>query len=80
MAAVLVGHQVSGPRGRRAALVLFLSIALSITAMVDLNRPAAGWARESQEPMVMLLQSLKAQPPHVFDRISSDSRAGARSP
>ena len=68
MAAALVGHQVNGPRGRRAAIVLFLSIALSLTVMADLNRPGAGWARESQEPMRMLLQSLKAQPPAVFDR------------
>jgi hypothetical protein len=78
MVGILVGHQVGGPRGRRAALVLFLSIALSVTVMVDLNRPEAGWARESQEPMKMLLQSLKSQPPAAFDRFSGDFPPPAR--
>jgi len=78
MVGFLVGHQVDGPRGRRAALALFLSIALSITAMADLNRPSAGWARESQEPMIMALRSLKAQPPASFDRFSRDSSPSAR--
>jgi hypothetical protein len=78
--AALVGHQVDGPRGRRAALVLFLSISLSITVMTDLNRPASGQSRESQEPMLMLLRSLQAQPPAVFDRFSAEARPPARSP
>ena len=78
MTASLVGHQVDGPRGRRAALVLFVSIALSITVMADLNRPSAGWARESQGPMIMALKSLKAQPPASFDRFSGDSSPPAR--
>ena len=80
IAAALVGHQVNGPRGRRAAIVLFVSIALAITVMADLNRPAAGWARESQEPMRMLIQSLKAQPPAVFDRFNAVALPPARSP
>jgi hypothetical protein len=63
----VVGHQVDGPRGRRAATVLFIAIALSITVITDLNRPMSGNARESQRAMLMLLQSLRAQPPQVFD-------------
>ena len=58
--------------------MLFLSIALSVTVMVDLNRPEAGWARELQEPMKMLLQSLKSQPPAAFDRFSGDFPPPAR--
>ena len=68
---VLVGHQVDGPRGRRAAFVLSISIALSIAVMADLNRPQSGNARESQAPMEMLLKSLREQPPAVFDRFNS---------
>jgi len=80
IAAALIGHQVNGPRGRRAAIVLFLAIALSITVMADLNRPTAGWARESQEPMRLLIQSLRSQPPAVFDRFNSKAPPPARSP
>ena len=80
MTAAMVGHQVNGPRGRRAAFVLFISIALSITVMTDLNRPGRGLIRESQEPMRMLVQSLRAQPPAVFDRFNSEAAAPARSP
>jgi hypothetical protein len=80
--AAVVGHQVDGPRGRRAAIVLFIAIALSITVITDLNRPMSGNARESQKAMLMLLQSLHAQPPQVFDRFNagpkepSDREAG----
>ena len=75
---VLVGHQVDGPRGRRAAFVLSISIALSIAVMADLNRPQSGNARESQAPMEMLLKSLRDQPPAVFDRIDSPVARPAR--
>jgi len=64
----VVGHQVDGPRGRRAAFALFALTSLSITVITDLNRPMSGHARESQKAMLMLLQSLRAQPPQVFDR------------
>jgi len=78
IAGALVGHQVDGPRGRRAAAALFVSIALSITVMVDLNRPAGGWARESQQPMELLLQSLKAQTPAMFDRFNRQAGPAAQ--
>jgi hypothetical protein len=80
--AAVVGHAVDGPRGRRAALVLFLLLALSIGVMTDINRPTSGRSRESQEPMLMLLRSLKSQPPEVFDQFDEprkdSSRQGAR--
>jgi len=75
--AAVVGHQVDGPRGKRAALVLFLLLALSITVITDINRPMAGSSRESQEAMRMLLASLKAQPPHVFDQFRTPQPAAA---
>jgi hypothetical protein len=67
----VVGYQVDGPRGRRAATVFFIAIAVSITVITDLNRPMSGHARESQKAMLMLLQSLRAQPPRVFDRFDA---------
>lgn len=66
--AAVVGRQVDGPRGKRAALVLFLLVSFSITIIADLNRPVSGHARESQKAMIMLLEALKSQPPQVFDR------------
>jgi hypothetical protein len=66
--ATVVGYSIDGPRGRRAALVLFLLIALSIGVIADINRPMSGYRRESQQAMVMLLQSLRSQPPRAFDR------------
>ena len=70
----VVGHQVDGPRGKRAALVLFVLLAVSITVITDINRPMAGSARESQEAMRMLLASLKAQPPGTFDQFRTPGR------
>jgi len=71
----VVGHQVDGPRGRRAALVLFAMTSFSIMIIADLNRPLSGHSRESQKAMRMLLQSLRAQPPAVFDRFDADGAA-----
>ncbi len=71
----VVGHQVDGPRGKRAALVLFVLLALSITVITDINRPISGSARESQKAMEMLLASLKAQPPRVFDQFKAPKTA-----
>jgi len=76
--AAVVGHQVDGPRGRRAAFALFLLVSLSITIIADLNRPMSGHARESQKPMIMLLASLRSQPPTVFDRSMETPLRGAR--
>ena len=70
----VVGHQVDGPRGKRAAIVLFVLLALSITVIADINRPMSGKERESQQAMRMLLASLKAQPPQVFDKFGAGSR------
>lgn len=73
----VVGHQVDGPRGKRAALVLFVLLALSITVIADINRPMSGRARESQKAMEMLLASLKGQPPRVFDQFKAAPPATA---
>jgi putative effector of murein hydrolase LrgA (UPF0299 family) len=75
--AAVVGHQVDGPRGRRAALLLFAMVAFSIAVIADINRPMSGHARESQKPMEMLLASLRAQPPAVFDRFNPPRADGA---
>jgi len=67
--AAVVGYQINGPRGRRAALVLFALIALSITFITDINRPMGARGQDLQKPMLMLLQSLRSQPPQVFDQV-----------
>jgi hypothetical protein len=74
--ATAVGYQVDGPRGRRAALLLFVLIALSLTVITDLNRPMTGHERESQKAMLALLQSLRAQPPQAFDQFAATPEAG----
>jgi hypothetical protein len=73
--AAVIGHQIDGPRGRRAAALLFAMLAFSITVIADLNRPMSGHALESQKPMKMLLASLRAQPPRVFDQFNMPNEA-----
>jgi hypothetical protein len=73
--AAIVGHAVTNKRSRGAAIVLFMLLALAITVITDLNRPGAGRMREPQLAMLLLLQSLKAQPPQAFDRYRMQSPA-----
>jgi hypothetical protein len=74
----VAGHQVDGTRGRRAAIVMFGLMALSITVITDINRPMSGRADDSQEAMLLLVQSLRAQQPEVFDRFLAHQDASEK--
>ena len=64
----ILGFVLEERRAWFGAGVLFVLLSLYVSIIADLNRPASGNIRESQEPMLMLRQSLKSQPPPVFDR------------
>ena len=64
----ILGFVLEERRAWFGAGVLFVLLSLYVSIIADLNRPASGNIRESQEPMLMLRQSLKSQPPSVFDR------------
>ena len=66
-----LGYIVEGARGKRAALMLFVLIALSIGVITDVNRPSSGAIRESQRPMIDLLRSLRTQSPRAFDQFKA---------
>lgn len=74
MTALVLGYVLEERRGRMGAGVLFLILSLYIGIISDLSRPAAGSILESQEPMLMLRDSLKSQPPEAFDRYRSEAR------
>lgn len=66
--AAVLGFVLEERRGRLGALMLYVLLALYVGIIADLNRPGSGSIRESQEPMLMLRQSLQTQPPATFDR------------
>jgi hypothetical protein len=70
--AAVLGYVLEERRGRIGAAVLFLLLSLYVGIIADLNRPISGNIRESQEPMLMLRASLKAQPPAAFDRYRTE--------
>lgn len=74
MAAVL-GFVLEERRAWFGACVLFLLLSLYVGMIADLNRPASGSIQESQEPMLMLKESLLKQPPQVFDRFKATADA-----
>jgi hypothetical protein len=74
MTGLVLGYVLEERRSRLGAGVLFLILSLYIGIISDLSRPAAGSIIESQEPMLMLRQSLKAQPPAAFDRFRSEGQ------
>ena len=51
--------------------MLFVLIALSIGVITDVNRPSSGAIRESQRPMIDLLNSLRTQSPRAFDQFKA---------
>jgi len=53
------------------AAMLFLMLSIYVSIIADLNRATSGNIRESQEPMLLLQQSIRSQPPKVFDRFMS---------
>ena len=74
LTAVVLGFVLEERRGRLGAAMLYFLLALYVGIIADLNRPASGSIRESQEPMLMLRQSLQAQPPAVFDRFRGNAQ------
>lgn len=71
MTAAVLGYVVEERRARLGSFVLFVLLSAYVSIITDLNRPTSGNIRESQEPMLMLRQSLKSQPQQVFDRFHS---------
>jgi hypothetical protein len=59
--------------------VLFVLLSMYVSIIADLNRPASGNIKESQEPMLMLRQSLKSQPPEAFDKFAAPRQAVVQS-
>jgi hypothetical protein len=74
LTALVLGYVLEERRGRMGAGVLFLILSLYIGIIADLSRPAAGSIMESQEPMLMLRQSMKSQPPAAFDHFRDADR------
>jgi hypothetical protein len=64
----VLGSVLRRARERIAAGFLLALLTLSLTLILDLNRPATGGIFESQRPMEDLRRSLAAQPPAVFDK------------
>lgn len=68
ISAGVLGYVLSGPRGRLTAGFLLVLFTMSVLLILDINRPMTGGITESQAPMIALRESLRAQPPTVFDR------------
>ena len=73
--AAVLGHVLEERRAKLGAFVLFFLLALYCGMIADLSRPATGFVTESQEPMLMLQQSLRSQPPAAFDKFTSPQTA-----
>jgi hypothetical protein len=77
----VLGYVLKGARGRVAASLLLVLLTLSLTMIVDIDRPTVGGIRETQGPMEALRSSMVAQPGTAFDRWRRpDRRTGAALP
>lgn len=73
--AFILGYVMKSRRGQLSAAFLLFLLTLSQLLILDLDHPTAGTVRESQVPLENLLQSLKQQPPGVFDRWRDPERS-----
>jgi hypothetical protein len=79
MTAMVVGYVLDERRARLGAFVLFVLLSMYVSIIADLNRPASGNIKESQEPMLMLQQSLRSQPPKAFNKFTAPRQAMVQS-
>lgn len=75
LTAVVLGYVLEERRARLGAFMLFLLLALYVSVIADLNRPASGNIQESQDAMLMLQRSLRSQPPQAFNQFASATSA-----
>jgi hypothetical protein len=66
-----LGYVLTGLRGQLAGAFLITLLTFSLALIIDLERPTVGGIVESQAPIEMLRETLKANPPAVFDRFHS---------
>jgi hypothetical protein len=64
----VIGYVLTGFRGQLAGAFLITLLTISLLLIIDLERPTRGGIVESQAPMELLRESLRKQPPEVFDR------------
>ena len=66
VAAGVVGHRLTGRRGRQGAAFLFFLFGLSVMVVIDLNRAVTGWVRVPQQAITDLIEFMDANPPSRF--------------
>jgi quinol-cytochrome oxidoreductase complex cytochrome b subunit len=66
----VLGYAGANKEGRGATSFLFLLLTISLLLTLDIDRPRTGRVTESQAPMERLRDTLRSQPPEVFDRMS----------
>ena len=64
----VLGFVIAGSRAQLAAGFLLVLLTLSLLLIIDIDRPTIGGIRESQGPMEQLRNSMRSQPPAVYDR------------
>jgi hypothetical protein len=75
IAAGVIGYVLVGRKGRQTATLLLLLFGFTLVLVIDIDRPTGGGIVESQEPMLELRDTLKAQPPAIFDRFNGPAVA-----
>ena len=69
LTAIVIGSVIYGPPQRMRAAVFLVLLTTSLCLIIDLNRPTEGLIVEPQEPLELLLVSMKGTPPSAFDMV-----------
>ena len=71
----VLGYVLRSRRGLFTAAFLLVLLTMSQLLILDIDRPTTGSIQESQKPMADLSESLKHQPPAIFDRWRDPERS-----
>jgi hypothetical protein len=71
IAAALLGAVMKSRKGEVVSIVLLALSTMALMLIADINRPVDGTIHESQEPMIRMLEQLRANPPPVYQKLAA---------
>jgi hypothetical protein len=64
----VMGYVLVGTRGQVSAVFMLVLLVISLTLVVDIDRPGVGYVEQPQWSIEAAVKMMKSEPPQIFDR------------